>query len=115
MREDDLRVMRYAWEDLVWEEHPDELLVCTVSLYPAEYIRIEQGWEVDGPARVTLKWKPSKKHTRLLIKPLPASEFDIDDPQEYPCASCGAARKSPCVGDYPNCSLRVFSTSGGQL
>ena len=109
------RTMAHSWENLVWDEREEGLFVSKVSLYPAEYLHIEEGWEIDGPARVTLKWRPTKKHTRLIIKPLPASEFNMDDPQEYPCGSCGAARKSPCVGDDMRCTYRVFSYSGGQL
>jgi hypothetical protein len=110
-----MRTKKYTWENLVWEEVGDGLLECSVSLYPAEYLRIEEGWSIDGPARVTLKWTPSKKHTRVVVKPLSASEFNIDDPQEYPCASCGAVRKSPCVGNDTRCMYRVFSFSGGEL
>jgi hypothetical protein len=109
------RTMRYTWESLVWDERSGGLFVSTISLYPSEYLRIEEGWEVEGPARVTLKWTPSKKHTRLVCKPLPAHEFDIDDPLEYPCASCGALRKSPCIGNNERCTFRVFSYSGGTL
>lgn len=109
------RTLRHSWENLVWQDREGGLKVSTVSLYPSEYLRIEEGWEIDGPARVTLKWTPEKKHTRLIIKPLPAHEFDMDNPLEYPCASCGATRLSPCVGNDSKCTFRVFSFSGGEL
>lgn len=109
------RVRKYTWSDLTWTPYERETMRATVSLFPAEYLEIEEGWEIDGPVRVTLTWNPAKKHTRLRYKSLPSNEFDLDNPLEYPCVSCGVDRKSPCVGDKPTCAFRVFFVSGGEL
>lgn len=109
------RVRKYTWNDLEWKPYERDTLRATASLFPAEYLEIEEGWEIDGPVRVTLTWNPNKKHTRLRYKPLPSSAFNLDDPLEYPCASCGAGRKSPCVDNKPACAFRVFFIGGGEL
>ncbi len=65
--------------------------------------------------KVPLSYGPKENITRARYRPLRKSEFDLDDPTEYPCASCGAQRKAPCNGEKPECAFRVFFIGGGKL
>lgn len=109
------QVKRYEWSDLTWKETKQGVFTSHMSLFPAEYLVVEEGWEIDGPVRVTFHWVPERKTTRARYRPLRKSEFNLDNPLEYPCASCGAARLSPCVGDLATCTWRVFYLGGGKL
>lgn len=106
---------RYTWNDLTWRETKSGVFTSHVSLFPAEYLEVEAGWEIHGPIRVRFAWQPATKHTRAYYKPLRRREFDMDNPLEYPCGSCGSPRKSPCVGSKPECAYRVFYVGGGML
>lgn len=111
----DTRVKRYEWNDLAWREINEGVFSARISLLPSEYLHIEEGWEIDGPVRVSFRWRPKENITRARYRPLRKSEFDLDDPTEYPCASCGAERKAPCNGEKPECAFRVFFIGGGKL
>lgn len=106
---------RYTWNDLSWRETKAGVFTSHISLFPAEYLEVEPGWEIHGPMRVRFAWEPEKQHTRARYKPLRRKEFDMDNPLEYPCGSCGSGRKTPCQGDDPACAFRVFFVGGGLL
>jgi hypothetical protein len=109
------RTRKYDWDTLVWREVKQGVFSSHANLFPAEYLHIDNSWEIDGPVRVSLKWDSSTKVTRIKYKSLRKRDFDMDNPQEYPCASCGADRKSPCTGDKFECTFRVFFLGGGKL
>lgn len=109
------RTRKYDWDTLVWREVKQGVFSSHANLFPAEYLHIDNSWEIDGPIRVSLKWDSSTKVTRIKYKSLRKKDFDMDNPQEYPCASCGADRKSPCIGDKSECTFRVFFLGGGKL
>jgi hypothetical protein len=109
------RIRKYDWDTLVWREVKQGVFSSHANLFPAEYLHIDNSWEIDGPVRVSLKWDSSTKVTRIKYKSLRKRDFDMDNPQEYPCASCGADRKSPCIGDKFECTFRVFFLGGGKL
>lgn len=106
---------RFTWDDLNWRETKSGVLTSNKSLFPAEYLEIETGWEIHGPVRVHFSWEPSTQHTRVKYKPLRKKEFNMDNPLEFPCGACGAERLAPCVGNEPACAFRVFFISGGVL
>ena len=109
------RTRKYDWDTLVWREVKQGVFSSHANLFPAEYLHIDDSWEIDGPVRVSLKWNSSTKVTRIKYKSLRKKDFDMDNPQEYPCASCGVERHVPCVGDDARCSFRVFLMKGGML
>ena len=109
------RIRKYEWDTLAWRETKQGIFSSHANLFPAEYLHIDDSWEIDGPIRVSLKWNTSTKVTRIKYKSLRKKDFDMDNPQEYPCASCGADRKSPCIGDKFECTFRVFFLGGGKL
>lgn len=109
------RVKKYEWDTLAWRETKQGVFTSHVSLFPAEYLHIDNSWEIDGPIRVSFTWIPKDRITRARYRRLRKKEFDLDNPQEYPCVSCGADRKSPCIGDKPECIFRVFLLAGGKL
>lgn len=106
---------RYTWDDLEWRETKAGVFTSHMSLFPAEYLEVEVGWQIHGPVRVSFTWRPEKQHTKARYRPLRKREFNLDDPQEYPCGACGAHRKSPCVGSDPACAFRVMFVGGGIL
>lgn len=112
-----LREVKYIWESLEWitSKRNDNIKRAVVSLMPSEVLEIEEGWQVDGPVRVTLRYYKKEKRTTVSYAPLRKNEFDLDNPLEYPCASCGADRLEPCIGFNTQCTFRVFSTRGGKL
>ena len=110
-----IRKRKYTWDDLSWKNGKVDVLVAHVSLFAGEYLEVEKGWEIDGPIRVSLSYRPAIKRTRIKYKPLRRREFDLDNPLEYPCVACGADRLSPCTDDNPECAYRVFYLKGGLL
>jgi hypothetical protein len=109
------RIRKYEWDTLAWRETKQGIFSAHANLFPAEYLHIDNSWEIDGPIRVSLKWNSYTKATSIRYRKLRKKDFDIDNPQEYPCASCGADRKSPCIGDKQECTFRVFFLGGGKL
>ena len=87
--------------------------VGSTFLMPGESLKIEEGWVLYGPMHATVI--KSGRHVKTIQRPLPKSVFDIDNPLEFPCVSCGAPRHTPCVGDNEACVYRVFHISGGLL
>lgn len=112
-----LREVKYIWESLEWipSTRNKDIKRAVVSLMPGEVLEIDNDWQVEGPVRVTLRYYQSKKRTLASYAPLGKDEFDLDNPLEYPCASCGADRLEPCIGFNTQCTFRVFSTKGGKL
>lgn len=105
----------YEWEDLKWNQVTPSISYARMNLLPAEKLRVEEGWEITGPIRVSFRWNKAENHTRIRYKALHVSKLNLDDPTEYPCAACGASRGTPCVGDDARCTFRVFLTTGGKL
>ena len=104
------------WDSLEWQrskKNPD-MLKCEVVLMPDEVLNVEAGWQVAGPLRVVLRHRESKKHTKATYFPLRDTDWDIDNPLEYPCGYCGADRLEACIGFNDACTYRVFS-QGGKL
>lgn len=110
-----ISVKSYTWDDLTWRETKRGVFKSAISLYPAEYIRIEHDWIIYGPVRVSFTWKPKSNSTSVEYEPLGKDEFNLDDPTEYPCRACGADRKMPCEGENIGCTFRVFLIDGGEL
>lgn len=110
-----MRKRKYTWDDLSWKNGKVDVLVSHVSLFAGEYLEVEEGWEIDGPIRLSISYRLNTKHTRIKYKPLRRREFDLDNPLEYPCVSCGADRLSPCIENNPECVYRVFYLKGGLL
>ena len=110
-----LRKKLYDWDTLEWKTTRAGNQTATVLLNAGEYFHIEEGWEIDGPIRVKITYSPHTDRTSARYSPLPSDMFDIDNPYEYPCASCGVERHVPCVGDDARCSFRVFLMKGGML
>lgn len=110
-----VRVMKYEWDNLAWSTDTHGHRVCELTLHAGEYLRIEEGWEVEGPTHVRISYNENDKHTQVEYAPLSREEFDLDNPYEYPCASCGSQRHAPCIGSKPECTYRVFYTRGGVL
>lgn len=104
-----------SFKDLEWKQRETGLHVSTVYLYPDQQLNIEVDWVIHGPAKVLLVWYPLSRWLRVRTSPLPKRMFNIDDPLEYPCRSCGAPRLSPCVGEKQACIWRVFYMRGGEL
>jgi hypothetical protein len=103
------------WDNVDWKTTRTGNQTATIMLNAGEYFYIEDGWEIDGPIRVKITYSPSTDKTSARYSPLPSDKFDIDNPYEYPCASCGVERHVPCVGDDARCSFRVFLMKGGML
>ena len=110
-----LRKKLYDWDTLEWKTTRAGNRTVSITLLAGEYLHVEEGWEVDGPIRVGLTYYPKSDQTRARYSSLPKDKFDLDDPKEYPCMSCGVARQVPCVGDKPECAYRVFLMKGGLL
>ena len=110
-----LRKQVSEWDTVEWKTTRAGNQTATVLLNAGEYFHIEEGWEIDGPIRVSFTWIPKDRITRARYRRLRKKEFDLDNPQEYPCLSCGADRKSPCIGDKAECTFRVFFLAGGKL
>jgi hypothetical protein len=79
-----------------------------------ELLRVEEGWEISGPIRVVFRHYEKENRTKASYSPLRESDWDIDNPLEYPCGYCGAERLEPCIGFNEICTYRVFS-QGGKL
>jgi hypothetical protein len=107
----------YEWDDLTWTQvhGKSDVWRTRLDLLPAQKLRVEEGWIISGPIRVSFRWDKPKKHTRVWYKPLPAHVLDLDDPTTYPCRACKAKRGQACTGDDPRCSFRVFLIKGGKL
>lgn len=103
------------WDTLEWKTTRAGNQTTTVMLKAGEYFHVEEGWEIDGPIRVKITYYPQEDRTNAKYSPLPSDKFDIDNPYEYPCVSCGAKRYAKCVGDKPECVFRVFLMKGGML
>jgi hypothetical protein len=110
-----LRKKVSEWDTVAWKTTRAGNETATVMLNAGEYFYVEEGWEIDGPIRVKITYSPSTDKTTAKYSPLPSDVFDIDNPYEYPCASCGASRHEVCVGDKPECVYRVFLMKGGML
>ena len=106
---------RYDWHTIEWRIRDKGEKYATITLNAGEYIRVEEGWDIVGPMRVELSYFPNDEHTNIKYSRLKGDKFDLDDPLEYPCVSCGATRKNPCVGDNFACTFRVFYIEGGKL
>lgn len=110
-----LRKKVSEWDTVAWKTTRAGNETATVMLNAGEYFYVEEGWEIDGPIRVKITYSPSTDKTTAKYSPLPSDVFNIDNPYEYPCASCGASRHEVCVGDKPECVYRVFLMKGGML
>jgi hypothetical protein len=110
-----LRKQVSEWDTVEWKTTRAGNQTATVLLNAGEYFHIEEGWEIDGPIRVKITYSPHTDRTSARYSPLPSDMFDMDNPYEYPCASCGASRQEVCVGDKPECVYRVFLMKGGML
>jgi len=111
-----VRELKATWDSLTWHKGDRTgTEYATIDLLAGEYLRIEEGWEIDGPVRVVVMYRKGSEHTSLRYKPLPREKFDLDNPYEYPCQNCGATRGNPCVGEDEACSFRVFFMRGGFL
>lgn len=110
-----LRKKMYEWDTLEWKTTRAGNQTTTIMLNAGEYFYMEEGWEIDGPIRVKATYSIRTKKTNFRFSPLPKDKFDMDNPYEYPCVSCGAERLAPCVGDKPECTFRVFLMKGGML
>jgi hypothetical protein len=110
-----LRKQVSEWDSVEWKTTRAGNQTATVLLNAGEYFHIEEGWEIDGPIRVKITYSPHTDTTSARYSPLPSDMFDMDNPYEYPCASCGANRQEVCVGDKPECVYRVFLMKGGML
>jgi hypothetical protein len=105
----------YEWNDLAWRETKSDVKTACISLLPDESLRIEQGWEIQGPVRVHFAYSEKDNHTKVRYRNLRKREFDLDNPLEYPCGFCGAERFAPCKGNNLYCTYRVWTTNGGVL
>ena len=110
-----LRKQVSEWDTVEWKTTRAGNQTATVLLNAGEYFHIEEGWEIDGPIRVKITYSPHTDRTSARYSPLPSDMFDMDNPYEYPCVSCGVERHVPCVGDDAKCSFRVFLMKGGML
>lgn len=110
-----LRKMVSDWDSLEWKTTRAGNQTATIMLNAGEYLHVEEGWDIDGPIRVKITYSPRTDKTTARYSPLPSDKFDMDNPYEYPCASCGAERHVPCVGNKPECAYRVFLMKGGML
>lgn len=110
-----LRKKADEWDNLNWKTTRAGNQTATIMLNADEYFHVEEGWDIDGPIRVKITYSPRTDRTTARYSPLPSDKFDMDNPYEYPCASCGAKRHAPCVGDKPECAFRVFLMKGGML
>ena len=105
----------YTWDNLTWKERKAGVRVAHLALYPAETLQIEVGWEITGPQRVTISHREGDKHTKVRYGKLRKSEFDLDNPLEYPCKSCGSDRFVACDEACIVAPFRVFLVEGGVL
>lgn len=105
---------RHTLEHLKWGVARTGEQVAKILLFPGDYLYIEPGESIYGPAHLTVI-KYGKRSYKYQVKPLPKQVFDIDNPYEYPCKSCGAPRHSACTGSKPDCAYRVFHYKGGVL
>lgn len=103
---------RYEWDTLNWREGRGGLIVSELKLHADEYLDIENGNNIVGPARVIISYRTGDTNSQVECLPLDSGDFDYDNPMEYPCQYCGATRGNPCVGDDPQCVWRVFTIGG---
>lgn len=105
---------RYEWDKLEWTKGHTGIITCEIKLHADEFLEVDEGFSFIGPSRVIISYREGDTHSNYECLPLDKSDFDYDNPYEYPCESCGATRGNRCVGDNPNCTWRVF-TRGGVL
>lgn len=108
-------ITHITFDKIEWVKRESGLHVSIIYLYPDQQLDIEVDWVVHGPCKVLALWYPNTRWVRLKTTPLPKRLFNLDDPLEYPCRSCGAPRLSPCVGERKACTWRVFYMRGGEL
>ena len=101
-------------EDLRWFMDGEDNTVAIVNLFPGDDLFIELGWILHGPLQVKLI-KDKEHGIKAIVRRLSKKIFNIDDPLEYPCYSCGSNRHVPCEGNLENCTYRVFWVRGGKL
>jgi hypothetical protein len=103
---------RYEWQDLELREGRGGLIVSELKLHADEYLYITDEHRIIGPTRVIISYREGNQHSDIECLPLSETEFDYDNPLEYPCDHCGASRGTPCVSENPACTYRVFTTGG---
>ena len=103
---------RYEWEYLTWREGKGGLFVSELKLNADEYLNIADEYNIVGPLRVIATYREDDKHADIECLPLDNTEFDYDNPLEYPCDSCGAKRGVACTGNLQACTWRVFTIGG---
>ena len=101
--------------DLKWGHGRTGSKIGNIYLFPGDVLEIKEGWIVTGPADVTVVRRTINSKPEVYKKPLPKTIFDIDNPLEYPCLSCGAPRHAHCLGNNEDCTYRVFHIQGGVL
>lgn len=87
--------------------------VAHVYLYAGDTLTVHDE-EFIGPTRVSI-YDRDDGTIKLRWRTLNASEFDIDNPLEYPCGYCGAHRDNTCAGDCEQPAFRVFSVRSATL
>lgn len=103
---------RYEWDNLRWREGHAGIIASEIKLHADEYLAISSDFNIVGPTRVIISYSRGDEHSNIECLPLDNTDFDYDNPYEYPCESCGATRGNRCVGDKPECTYRVFARGG---